>query len=203
MPGLKWKLVAPLTLAAVSALAVGASSLLKKTEKETPEAPAAPAERPVDPMKLRTGSYSFISGFSDPVTVEMRLVYDGDAFAFTVAEEEFLNDTGDSHVGILYGEDFNLQFEYAPYYGGEDFAAHRAHLAEKHPELRELSFGPNQGVLVRDGDNLSFSLPISDDTASFLLVTIQKTPAFDGALEDLLTLPALQNVLSSLRFTRS
>jgi hypothetical protein len=194
----KWKVIVPLALSASGALATGIHVLVQKLEK--PAADAVPAAAPAN---LKTGSYSFISGFKDAATVELSLDYDPEKFSFAIVEDEFLNYSGDSHVAILYGEDFNLQLEYAAYYHGEDFAAHRAALAEKYKTRGEIVCGALNGVWVLDGDNVSLHFPIPDDAHSYLLVTVQKTPDYDG---DVTTLPdymPLKALLGTIRFSRS
>lgn len=199
-----WKLIAPLALTAAGALAAGIAVLLTKTDDSAPAGEkAAPAAKPVDPARLKTGSYSFISGYKDAATVEMRVSYDGEAFSYTVVEDEFLAESSDSHVALLYGEDFNLQFEYAPFFGGEDFAAHRSALAEKHADLQEAAFGENRGLQYLAGDNVCIHLPIPGDAYSYVLVTVQKNAAFDGDVTEIPALPAFRQILESVTFSRA
>lgn len=199
----KWKVLAPLAVTAAGALAMGVRVLLEKTE-EAGGAPFAPPAGPVrDPAKQKLGSYSFISGFRDAATVEVTLPFDPQKESFAVVESDFLSASDDSHVALLFGEDYNLQLEYAAYFGGEGWQAHCAALREKHADLSEVGFGDNRGVLFLDGDNLRLDLPIPDDGASYLQITIQKSPAFDGEVTDLAAHPALAEQLAALRFTRS
>ena len=105
----KWTILAPLGLAAAGAAAL--LLLKKKPEAKAASVKAAPAKKPAPakaPANLKTGSYSFISGFQNAVTVDMTLDYDADAFSFAVVEEGFLSYSSDSHVAILEGEDFSL-----------------------------------------------------------------------------------------------
>ena len=196
----KKKVIATLAIAAGGSLAAGISVLLKKLP--TPEAPADQAA-PIKSANLKTGSYSFISGFKDAVTVELSLDYDPEKFSFVVVEDEFLNYSGDSHVAIVYGADFNLQLEYASYYSGEDFAAHRAAMAEKYKTANEFACGALSGFWVLDGDNVAIHLPIPGDTHSYLLVTVQKTPDYDDEVTALPDYPPLKELLASIRFVRS
>ena len=200
----KWKVIAPLAMTAAGAIATGIAVLLSRTEDKAPAeaGTAAAAPKPIDPARLKTGSYSFISGFQDAATVEMTISYDGEAFSYAVAEEEFLAESSDSHVALLFGEDFNLQLEYAPFFGGEDFAAHRAALEEKHPDLQELSFGQNAGLGYLAGDNVCIHLPIPGDAYSYVLVTVIKNAAFDGDVTEIPALPVFQALLASVKFER-
>ncbi len=201
----KWKVVVPLAMSAAGALAAGIAVLLSKTDDTLSAAAkkAADSPAPLDPSRLKTGSYSFISGYRDAAAVEMQLPYDGEKYSFAVVEEDFLSETSDSHVALLYGEDFNLQLEYAPFYGGEDFAAHRASLEEKHPELQELSFGENSGLGYLAGDNVCIHLPIPGDAYTYLLVTVLKNPSFDGDVTEIPALPEFRALLAGIRFERN
>lgn len=192
------KILAPLALAAAAALAAGVATLLKKPAEQAVEA-AAP-QAPAGIKNLRSGSYSFISGFQDAVTVELGMDYDGEKYGFAVIEDEFPSYSSDSHVAVVYGDDFNMQLEYASYYSGEDFAAHCRGVAERYQGFRPLRFGSLEGVSFIDGDNICIHLPIPGDTHSYLLVTLMKSPDND---EDFTTLPEHPDVkamLGSLRF---
>ena len=197
----KWKVIAPLALTAAGALASGVAILMQKLPKDAPgTAESAPK---ITPANLRTGSYSFISGFKDAATVELSLDYDPEKFSFAIVEDEFLNYSSDSHVAIIYGEEFNLQLEYAGYYSGEDFAAHSAALREKYRTCGALSCGALSGLWVLDGDNIAIHFPIPGDAHSYLLVTVQKTPDYDDEITTLPDYAPLKSLLATIRFARS
>ena len=198
-----WKALAPLVLGTAGAIAAGLAVLLRKPED--PAAPAAGKDAPAAKKAavLKTGNYSFISGFKDAATVELRLDYDPEKFTYAVVEEDFLNYSSDSHVAILYGEEFNLQLEYAGYYSGEDFASHQAGLAEKYQNFGTLRCGAVEGVWVLDGDNVVIHLPIPDDAHSYLLITVQKTSAYDDEVTTLPDYAPLRELLGTIRFARS
>ena len=198
-----WKILAPLALTALGALAAGIAALMQKVEDDRESSAAAPEKKAAPEKALCVGSYSFISGFRDAATVEMSMNYDPEKFSFSVVEEDFLSETSDSHVALVYGEDFRLQIEYAGFYADEDFAAHCAALAEKHADLAEVAYGALKGVSWLDGDNMALCLPIPDDAHSCLLVTVQKTPAYDGEVTELPGHPELRALLESISFTRS
>jgi len=196
----KWKVIAPLALTAAGAVATGIAVLRQKLPPEAPAAQTAPtAEAPIP----NTGFYSFISGFQDAATVELSIDYDPEKFSFVVVEDEFLNYSSVSHAAILYGNDFNVQLEYAPYYSGEDFAAHRAALEEKYQTRGEIECGAHKGLWVLDGDNIVIHFPIPGDAHSYLLVTVQKTPDYDDEITTLPNYAPLRELLSTIRFTRS
>ena len=195
----KWKIITALGLTAAGALISGVAVLLEKLPKEAPASEGAPKE---EPARRVTGSYSFISGFRDAATVEVCLDYDPEKYSFVVVEDEFLNYSSASHAAIVYGEDFNLQLEYAGYYSGEDFAAHKAALLEKYQTHGDFICGDLAGIWVQDGDNILIHLPIPEDQHSYLLVTVQKTSDYD---DELITLPdyaPLKELLGTLRFFR-
>ena len=197
----KWKVIAPLALTAAGALASGVAILMQKLPKNTaPAAESAPAAKPAN---LKTGSYSFISGFKDAETVELSMDYDPEKFSFAIVEDEFLNYSSDSHVAIVYGEEFNLQLEYAGYYSGEDFAAHSAALKEKYQTRGEITCGVLTGLWVLDGDNIAIHFPIPDDKHSYLLVTVQNTPDYDDEITTLPDYAPLKALLGTVRFARS
>ena len=112
-------------------------------------------------------------------------------------------ESGDSHVGILYGETLSMQLEYAAYYHDEDFADLSRELAEKHPDLSSVRFGALEGVQYQDGDNCCLSFPIPDDASSYLLITLVKASDNDDDLSDLPEYPDVRTMLSALEFSRS
>lgn len=196
----KWKVIAPLALTAAGAVATGIAVLRQKLPPEAPAAQTAPTAEAHTP---NTGFYSFISGFQDAATVELSIDYDPEKFSFVVVEDEFLNYSSVSHAAILYGNDFNVQLEYAPYYSGEDFVAHRAALEEKYQTRGEIECGAHKGLWVLDGDNIVIHFPIPGDAHSYLLVTVQKTPDYDDEITTLPNYAPLRELLSTIRFTRS
>ena len=105
-----------LWLSVLTGAAVGAASYyLKKKLAATPApasasgASAAPVQAPAPSAEEKEAVYSFISGFKDAATVEFRFPYNPERFRFAVVEDEFLAESGDSHVGILSGEAFSVQ----------------------------------------------------------------------------------------------
>ena len=194
---------------AVPAAAAGAAAfyLLKKKTVSVSKAEATSAASTGDrakPAPKATGeaAYSFISGFKDAATVELKFPFDAERFCFSVQEDDFLAESGDSHVGILRGEDFSAQFEYGSYYSGEDFTGLRRELSTKHADLIDVSYGSLSGLKFRDGDNLCLVFPIPADTHSYLLVTLVKAPDNDDALETLADHPDLRFMLGDLAFAR-
>ena len=195
----KWKVVAPLTLAALGAAAAGVVVLTRKapTEAKAP-AKAAKSAAPAAPKNLKTGSYSFISGFKDAVTVEMFLDYDADRFSFAVIAEDFLSYTSDSHVAVLYGEDFSAQIEYAGYYQNEGFEDLIRHVSEKFTGFGDVAYGGNTGIKYCDGDNICLCFPV--DEHSYLLVTLVKAKGNDDDFTLLPDYPDVAAIFGSMRF---
>ena len=191
-----------------AAAAVGAAAyFLKKSSGTAPAAKAAATpvakKAPDAPTSVKEASYDFISGFKDAATVELKFAYDAEKFHFSVVEDDFLTESGDSHVGVLYGESFSAQVEYGSYYSGEDFAKLCQELVGKHHDLAEAVYGPLSGVSYRDGDNLCLAFPIPEDEHSYLLITLVKAPDNDDELEALLDYPELRFLLESASFSRS
>ena len=100
----KWKVIAPLGVLAAGA-AAAAVLLKKKDGGSAPKAAAPAAKKAAETEKLmKTGEYSFVSGFKDARTVEVRLDYDALRFGFDVIGEDFLTYSSDSHVAVVSGE---------------------------------------------------------------------------------------------------
>lgn len=189
-----------------AAAAAGAAFLLrKKIIKPAPaeQSGAAAAKAPYAPKSVKNGSYSFISGFKNAETVELSFPYDAELFQFSVVEEDFLVESGDSHVGILYGESFNAQFEYGTYYAGEDYEGLCRELMSRHPDLSDVQYGPHSGICYQDGDCICLVFPIPDDSCSYLQVSLLKAPDNDDALSSLPDYPSLHFILDAMRFARS
>ena len=193
--------------AAVAAAGAAAFVLRKKAvpagRKSGAGADSVSAKAPYAPKTEKTGSYSFISGFKNAETVELRFSYDADLFRFSVVEEGFLVDSGDSHVGILSGEALSAQFEYGTYYAGEDFAGFRTELMSRHPDLEECSYGAHSALRFQDGDSICLIFPIPDDSCSYLKVSLLKAPDNDDPLSALPDDPGLCHILNSMSFARS
>jgi hypothetical protein len=83
----QWKIILPLGLAAAGAAAL----LLMKKPAEGGNQPAAKKvageNQPAAGKNLQQGSYSFISGFKDPVTVDMSISFDPEKFSYAVISE--------------------------------------------------------------------------------------------------------------------
>ena len=195
----KWKVIAPLALTAAGALAAGLASLRLKLGDEAPAA-ADTAAAPVDPGRLVTGAYSFISGYRDPATVELTLRFDPERGSFAVIAEDFLSYSSASHVAVYEDEDFKAQIEYVPYYTGEDFEAHAKGLAEKYADLAPVQYAALAGVRYTDGDAVCLCFPIPDDTSSCVLFTLFPVKKDDDhPLAALPESPAVKALLDSAR----
>ena len=179
------------------------SSVPKKPSVSSAPVASAGAKVPnTVPASVKEASYSFISGFKDAETVTFRFPYDAARFRFAVAEDEFLAESGDSHVGLLYGEAFSAQFEYGTYYGGEDYARLCEELASRHPDLADVSYTNLTGVMFRDGDNLCLAFPIPEDAHSYLLVTLIRAADNDDELETLPDSPDFRALMNGAKFDR-
>ena len=199
-----------LWLSVVTGAAVGAASYFLKKKlssaqaaKAAPGSSPVPAQTPAAPAAVtKEAVYSFISGFKDAATVEYRFNYDADRFHYAVTEDAFLTESGDSHVGILTGEDFSVQFEYGTYYSGEDFALLTQELSSRHPDLDGASYGTLSGVKYRDGDNYCLAFPVPEDAHSYLLLTLVKAPDNDDEIETIPETPDFRSLLNSASFSR-
>ena len=168
----KWTLLIP-------AAAVGAGVLvaLKLGKSDKPD--AKPAKKAAGKKSAgysfkapKTGEYSFASGFKDAKTVNVGISYDADNSSFTVASEDFLAPTGDSHAGIIYAPEFAIQIEYASYYAGEDFAAMSKDTAERYKGFKEISCNGLGGIGFFNGKNYCMAFPAADAAADYVLFTV-------------------------------
>lgn len=196
-------ILAPVGLAAVGAVVFLA---MKKPAGDKPaaEKKAAPAkggkkgaDKAYAPKDLKSGSYSFISGFKDAKTVEVSLQYDAAAVDYAVISEDFLTYSSNSHVAAVTGDEFSIQLEYAGYYSGEDFAALKKTLGEKYQDVKDVAFGANKGLQFIDGDNVCMAFPV--DEFSYLLVTIIKGKEYDDPFTTLPDYPPVAAILSSIQ----
>lgn len=198
----KWKLIAPLGL--ISAAAAGFILAKKKTD----DVPAGktgtvPQKKKAAPVNLASGSYSFVSGFKDAATVDVSMSFDADRFTFEVCEDNFLVYSGDSHVAVLCGENFNLQMEYAAYYQGEGFDAMRKNAAEKYGEVNELHCGTADGISYFTGDSFCVCLPVPEDSSSYILVNVLKAKDSDEKLCEIAVGEELADILGSIVISKS
>lgn len=195
-----WKIILPLGLAAAGAAA--ALLLAKKPAEGEAKAPAGkkPAKQAEAPQNAKEGSYSFISGYKDPVTVDVSIRFDPDKFSFSVISEEFLNPSSDSHVAVLWGEDYHVQMEYAAYYPGESFETMAKAAAEKYKGFAPVKYAENEGFRYFDGDSYGFRLRIPGDGQSYLLLTVIRAAADPDDFAALPEDPPFAAMLGSIRF---
>lgn len=178
----KWQIIAPLGIAAAAAAAVLA---MRKKPQTAADTPAPAAKKSVPAAQLKTGSYSFVSGYKDAATIEVKVGYDPERFSFDVIEDSFPAYSSDSHVAVIYGEDFTAQIEYAGYYHGEDFDAMSAAARGKFQGFGEVAFGALRGIRYIDGDSICMCFPVPGDQYSYLLVTVIKAEGNDDTLDEL------------------
>lgn len=159
-----------LFLAPAGAFAIGAAALFLYRKNKAAKAAAEKPEggRAASKAPDAAASYSFASGFKDARTVEAAFRYDGEKFSFATVSEDYLTSTGVSHAGILRGEDFAMQMEYASYYGGEDFEALAKHVGESFKGFGRVACGGLDGIRYYDGKSLCLAFPAGAD---YLLMT--------------------------------
>lgn len=195
------KVIIPVGLAAAGAAVFALTKKKPAGKGEAKGAAKGGAKSKAPVMKnAQQGVYTFLSGYRDPVTVDVSMDYDSARFSFEVIEEDFITYTSDSHVAACYGPDFRMQLEYAGYYSGEDFAAYSQVVKEKYSGFGEAKYGENVGFKYTDGDSLCFCFPIPDDEFSYILVTVLKEKDSKVEFEDLPTLDDLVLMLSSIKF---
>lgn len=191
------KIIAPIAIAAGAAAAV---VLTKKSGAKGEAKGAAKGGKAATMKNAKTGVYSFLSGYRDPVTVDVKMDYDSERFTFQVIEEGFITYTSDSHVVAVYGPDFSMQLEYAGYYSGEDFEAYSKVVKEKYSGYGEAKYGNNVGFKYVDGDSLCICFPIPNDEFSYILINVLKEKDSKVQFCDLPQLEDLVLMLSSIKF---
>ena len=189
-----WKVIVPLGALA----AAGAAALLLKKKPASPAAPKSAAKKDAPrETQSKTGDYSFVSGFKDARTVEVKLEYDALRFGFDVIGEDFLTYSSDSHVAVVSGEDFSFQMEYASFYKGEDFALIAETAQKKYGGYAPAAFGSLEGFRYREGDSVCFCLPV--DEYSYLLLTLLKAEGSKLTLEEIAGGEELRKLLDTLK----
>ena len=189
-----WKVIVPLGALA----AAGAAALLLKKKPASPAAPKSAAKKDAPrETQSKTGEYSFVSGFKDARTVEVKLEYDALRFGFDVIGEDFLCYSSDSHVAVISGEDFSIQMEYASFYKGEDFALIAETAQKKYGGYAPAAFGSLEGFRYREGDSVCICLPV--DEYSYVLLTLLKAEGSKLTLEEIAGGEELRKLLDTLK----
>ena len=170
----KWLIAVPAAAAAGAVLLLSrkGKSAAPKAEKPAARKPAGKKSAAVALKNPKTGVYSFASGYKDAKTIEVSLSYDADKHSFTVASEDFIAPTGDSHAAIIYAEDFAMQVEYAAYYHGENFEALSKSIEGQFKGFGKVSFNGIDGVCYLNGGNYCMAFPAADATADYVLITV-------------------------------
>lgn len=170
----KWLIAVPAAAAAGAVLLLSrkGKSAAPKAEKPAARKPAGKKSAAVALKNPKTGVYSFASGYKDAKTVEVSLSYDADIHSFTIASEDFIAPTGDSHAAIIYAEDFAMQVEYAAYYHGENFDALSKSIEGQFKGFGKVSFNGIDGVCYLNGGNYCMAFPAADATADYVLITV-------------------------------
>ena len=191
----KWILLVP----AIASLAIGTFILVKKDKEEENDNTGKKDAKKSAVLNPREGSYSFVSGFNDAKTVEVKFTYDADRFSFKQIEEEFLTFTSVSHAAAIYGEDFSIQIEYSDLAGGESFAALADVLKEKKKGFAPVAYGDNSGYMYFNGDNVCLVFPATE--YSYILVTVIKDKNSDIDYRDLPEDPDVAAIIGSIRIS--
>ena len=170
----KWLIAVPAAAAAGAVLLLSRKGkpAAPKAEKPAARKPAGKKSAAVALKNPKTGVYSFASGYKDAKTVEVSLSYDADIHSFTIASEDFVAPTGDSHAAIIYAEDFAMQVEYAAYYHGENFEALSKSIEGQFKGFGKISFNGIDGVCYLNGGNYCMAFPAADATADYVLITV-------------------------------
>lgn len=179
-------------------LSAGAAALLlmKKKPAEAKAKAAPAAAKAAQPANAAEGAYSFVSGYKDAQTRRLGLKYDADAFSFAVVSEDYLIYSGDSHVALLTGEDYNVQIEYAAYYTGEGFDAMAARAREKYATCADVTVNGIRGIRYIEGDAVVTCLEA--DEYSYVIVSAMKAKESKIALPDIVNEAPLAYMFSTV-----
>ena len=166
----KWAIIVPVGAAAIGAVAM----LAGKSKNSAPKAAKPAGKKAAAPVikTPKTDTYSFASGFKDAKTVEVSLTYDAEKCSYNEVSEAFLVPTADTHAGIIYGEDFAMQVEYAPSYAGDDFAALTKDVGERCREAGEITCNGITGIKYFNGKNFCMAFPIEGAAADYVLINV-------------------------------
>ncbi len=197
----KWLAVLPVAAAGAGVAAFLLAKKGKADVKPAPKAEAKPEKKaaPAAIKNAKTEVYSFASGYKDAKTVSVGVTFDGEACTYHQEEENFLCETGDSHVGILDCEKFSLQVEYAPYYNGESFEAMAKAVEGKFKNVARVKLGAYDAVRFEQGFSCCFALPATD--MDYVLISAvytcsQKDREKEGPLADNPKLLAILNAVT-------
>ena len=192
-----WKRIAP--LGALAAAGAAAALILRKKKAAAAPQPA-PAGKKAAPKEvlMKTGEYSFVSGFKDARTVSVALDYDALRFGFDVIGEDFPVYSSDSHVAVISGEDFSVQMEYASYYKDEDLAFLTDKAQKEYKGFAPVTLAHAEGFRYRAGDGICFCLGV--DEYSYLLLTLLRAEGCDKSVEELAGSEDMTAMLESLRY---
>jgi len=189
------KFVVPMVVAAGAAVAVLA--LGKKKPAEGAKKEAAPAgKKKIEMKNPQTEVYSFVSGYQNPVTVEVTVKFDADKTEVDVIEEGFMVVSSNPQVLTAQNGEYRLQLEPTNFYSGESFETMAAAAKEKFKGCDEVSYGALQGIKYNAGDGVAFCFPVDD--ASYLLINAFKGPDNDDEVEDLPTNAQLKFFLENI-----
>lgn len=184
-----WKKIVPAGI--VAAAGAAAAVIAKKKSGDAPET-GTTAVKKAEPKNLAEGSYSFVSGFMDAVTVDVTVKYDADRYSFAVVEEGFLVPTSDSHVALITGADFNAQIEYTPFYAGDDFDKLTAEA-----KTAQRTFAPiGKGFRYSDSSSVCVCLPV--DASSYLLINTMLSKGSKLKFAELPTAPEFTAFIESI-----
>lgn len=184
-----WKKIVPAGI--VAAAGAAAAVIAKKKTADASEAGTKAAKK-AEPKNLAEGTYSFVSGFADAVTVDVAVKYDADRYSFSVVEEGFLVPTSDSHVALVTGADFNAQIEYTPFYAGDDFDK----LTEE-ARTAQRSFAPiGKGFRYSDSSSVCVCLPA--DASSYIFINAMLAKGSRLKFAELPTAPEFTALIESI-----
>jgi len=172
----------------------------KKSTGVTPIAkPTSSTRERKNESELSEGTYTFLSGLDNPVTVDLSMKYDPVRYDYSIKYDGYIANSSVTHAIVILGEDFSLQMEYADIFNGKGFEKAMEELGEKYKGIDAVSYGSNKGYKYADGDSMCIALSVENAPECYLLITIVKEQKCDVEFTDLPDNVDVIEMLSSIK----
>ena len=137
-------------------------------------------------------------GFISPTVLRIK---DGDRGMYRMLVS-FMNNgfMGFPLVAAIYGDEVDMQLEYAGYYSGEGFAELSEGIKNKFNAFGTVTYAGIDCIHYLDGNEMRICLPIPGDAYSYILVTVLKHGDCKTPVAELYTHPEVGAILDSIEF---
>lgn len=194
------------TLIAVSALGITAGTvlLLKNIVKGSSQKPskvsATPESKTKPEEKIAEGKYSFISGITDPVTVDVDIRFPAERFSFSLISDAPPVYTNAPEVVVLYGDELSIQLENIDIYARGSLDAVSSELAERYDGFAPVQYGAYTCYKYIDGDCMMLVIPVSGADDCYFQAALIKEPKADFDISEIGDQQDVAGIISSLVF---